>query len=62
LSVVREQYSTASVPPSNIHVQAFCDVSLKTSQGVVHGQGVLEQLVIGPHRPSGFSQLMDFAP
>ena len=62
LSVVREQYSTASVPPNNIHVQAFCDVSLKTSQGVIHGQGVLEQLVVGPHRPSGFSQLMDFAP
>jgi hypothetical protein len=61
LSVIREQYSTESVTPDNIHVQAFCDVTLKTGKGESQGKGVLEQLVIGPHQPSGFSELMDFA-
>ena len=50
-----------AVSPENIHVQAMCDAMLTTSKGQEQGQGVLEQLVIGPHAPSGFTELMDFA-
>ena len=38
----------------------MCDVVLTTKQGQEKGQGVLEQLVIGP-APSGFAGMMDFA-
>jgi hypothetical protein len=31
------------------------------SLGERHGHGVLEQLIIGPHQPSGFTDLMDMA-
>jgi hypothetical protein len=49
--------------PFHLHVQALCRAKLrghadgKTREGV----GVLEQLVIGPHAPSGFSGLLDAA-
>jgi len=29
---------------------------------VQHGRGVLEQLALGPHAPSGFKSTLDFAP
>ena len=61
LSVIRERYELNAVSPENIHVQAMCDAMLTTSKGQEQGQGVLEQLVIGPHAPSGFTELMDFA-
>ena len=59
--VIRERYELNAVSPENIHVQAMCDAILTTSKGQEQGQGVLEQLVIGPHAPSGFTELMDFA-
>ena len=31
------------------------------SLGERQGHGVLEQLIVGPHRPSGFTALMDMA-
>ncbi|MBT3425634.1 MAG: hypothetical protein HOL98_02440 [Gammaproteobacteria bacterium] len=62
LAIHREVYTLDEVPPENIHVQAMCDVRLSHDEGQEAGQGIIEQLVIGPHRPSGFSQLLDFAP
>ena len=61
LSVIRERYRTDSVTPDNVHVQALCRAELTTDAGQKVGQGVLEQLVIGPHAPSGFKALLDFA-
>lgn len=44
--------------PLHLHVQAVCEATLGTRRGI----GILEQLVIGPHRPSGFTDLLDLAP
>lgn len=47
----------------HLHVQALCDVSCRDAEGRVHsGRGVLEQLALGPHAPSGFKSTLDFAP
>jgi hypothetical protein len=49
--------------PHHLHIQALCDVSCRDDEGRVHqGRGVLEQLVVGPHAPSGFMSMSDFAP
>jgi hypothetical protein len=43
----------------NLHIQTLAEVSLQ-AQGTTHkGVGVIEQLFIGPHAPSGFSDLLD---
>ena len=42
--------------PSNIHVQQLCSV---TGADGRRGIGVLEQLVFGPHAPSGLSDFLD---
>ena len=48
--------------PFNLHVQALSDVTYTDAAGKVRkGRGVLEQLVIGPHGPSGFTGLLDMA-
>jgi hypothetical protein len=44
------------VDPSNIHVQALCRV---TRNGGRQGIGVLEQLVFGPHEPTGLTGIID---
>jgi hypothetical protein len=44
------------------HVQAFVTARLFGPDVERVGAGVLEQLVIGPHAPSGFKELMDTAP
>jgi hypothetical protein len=45
------------------HVQAFSSVKLSGPGGIERkGAGVLEQLIIGAHAPSGFTGLMDVAP
>jgi hypothetical protein len=41
--------------PPNLHVQQLC----RARCGQRTGLGVLEQLVIGPHAPSGFTGLLD---
>jgi hypothetical protein len=41
----------------NLHVQQLC----RAERGGRSGVGVLEQLVFGPHRPSGFTSLLDGA-
>jgi len=43
--------------PQHLHVQALCRARLGDRVGV----GVLEQLVLGPHQPSGMSGLFDGA-
>jgi hypothetical protein len=41
-----------------IHVQQV----MRARWGNRIGLGVLEQLAVGPHRPSGFQELLDGAP
>jgi len=55
-----ESWALADVDPSvplHLHVQAVCDARLGERRGI----GVLEQLIIGPHAPSGFTELLDMA-
>lgn len=56
-----DEFSVAGVDPKDIHIQAMCDVVLTTESGEKKGQGVLEQLIIGPHRPSGLKETLDMA-
>ena len=44
--------------PLHLHVQAVCEATLGARRGI----GVLEQLILGPHRPTGFTDLLDVAP
>jgi hypothetical protein len=44
--------------PLYLHIQAVCEATLGKRRGI----GILEQLVIGPHAPSGFKELLDLAP
>jgi len=43
--------------PQHLHIQAVCEARSGSRSGI----GILEQLVIGPHAPSGFRELLDFA-
>ena len=46
-----------------IHVQAFVEALMTTPDGKeLEGCGVLEQLILGPHAPSGFKDVLDVAP
>lgn len=47
---------------TTLHIQAICHASMSGDLGERAGHGVLEQLIIGPHKPSGFTQLLDMAP
>lgn len=66
LAVEREDMTLSDVDvrqPQHLHVQALCKVTLRDEQGVTQvGRGVLEQLALGPHAPSGFSGMLDLAP
>ena len=66
LAVEREDIVLAEVDvrqQQHLHVQALCDVTCRDAEGRVHrGRGVLEQLALGPHAPSGFKSTLDFAP
>jgi hypothetical protein len=48
--------------PKFLHVQAFVTARLSGPDGERNGTGVLEQLVIGRHAPSGFKDILDLAP
>lgn len=49
--------------PRFLHVQAFVTARLAGPGGIERvGAGVLEQLILGPHAPSGFKELLDTAP
>ena len=61
-----DEYETASVnenDPRYLHVQAISTAKLTGPNGLKRdGIGVLEQLIIGPHAPSGFKEVFDPAP
>jgi hypothetical protein len=48
--------------PGQLHIQALARATLRDGGGEVSGAGVLEQLLIGPHAPSGFTSMLDPAP
>jgi len=53
----------ASCAPPHLHVQAFVTAELTLPDGARRrGAGVLEQLVLGAHAPSGFREILDVAP
>ena len=56
-----DEWKVAEMGPEHLHIQAMCDVELTTPTKTYQGQGVLEQLIVGPHEPSGFKEMMDFA-
>ena len=43
----------------NLHIQSLSDIELEVNGATHKGQGVIEQLFIGPHKPSGFQDLVD---
>ena len=43
--------------PLHLHIQALCQARLGERRGI----GVLEQLILGPHEPSGFTEIFDMA-
>ena len=45
--------------PPFLHIQAICDFEMKDGDIEHKGIGVLEQLLVGPHFPSGFEGLLD---
>jgi hypothetical protein len=47
----------APLDPRHVHVQTLC----RAHDGAREGVGILEQLVIGAHAPSGFASLLDGA-
>lgn len=65
LAVEREDIVLAEAGaqiPFHLHVQALCDVTFTAVDGRIRdGRGILEQLAIGPHAPSGFKDMLDFA-
>ncbi len=66
LAVGYEAFDLASLNENELHflhVQAFSKATLTGPDGLTReGAGVLEQLIIGPHGPSGFKDLLDVAP
>jgi len=63
LDIATETFEAASADPTlpvNAHIQALVEAELRLpGGGVAAGCGVLEQLFIGPHAPSGFTGLFD---
>jgi hypothetical protein len=63
-----DRWKLAELDPmafQHLHVQALCRATWRPSaaangeQPARVGVGILEQLVIGPHQPSGFTELID---
>lgn len=46
----------------NLHIQSHSQVQLSCQGERLNGEGVIEQLFIGPHKPSGFKALLDGSP
>jgi hypothetical protein len=65
LAVEREDFVTTALDRSQLqhfHIQALSEVCWKCADGTVRrGRGVLEQLAIGAHAPSGFTDLRGLA-
>src|SRR5690606_3831070 len=66
LAVEREDLTLAEADPrlpAHLHVQALSEATYTDAAGRVRrGMGILEQLALGPHAPSGFKDVLDFAP
>ena len=66
VTVEREDMKLAEADvrmPHLLHIQALSKVTYTASDGSQSvGRGVLEQLALGPHAPSGFKEMLDFAP
>ena len=66
LAFEREDLKLSEVDPKlphHLHVQAISKVTWTNAKGQSEtGRAVLEQLVLGPHAPSGFKDILDFAP
>jgi hypothetical protein len=45
--------------PPFLHIQAICKFTLNEGNKKREGLGVLEELLIGPHSPSGFEEMLD---
>lgn len=59
--VAGESWGVADVDPAiplHLHIQAVCEATLGNRRGI----GILEQLILGPHQPTGFKELLDPAP
>lgn len=63
VTVEREDLVPAELDPMlphHLHIQALVGVTMTAPDGTVkRGRGVLEQLVVGPHAPSGFHAALD---
>lgn len=61
-----EEYALSAIDESDLrflHVQAFVKAGMEDDTGTQRqGIGILEQLILGPHEPSGFKELFDLAP
>ncbi len=61
-----EALATAEVSPNDprdLHVQSPCSAVLWLPDGTRHaGRGMVEQMLLGPHAPSGFASFLDAAP
>jgi hypothetical protein len=66
LAVDYDCFKTADIDtcvPPYLHIQAFVEAEMRDGDKPVQkGAGILEQLIIGPHAPSGFKDLLDMAP
>ena len=47
--------------PANLHIQALSNAVLNDGETEHSGIGVLEQMFVGPHAPSGFAEAWDMA-
>jgi hypothetical protein len=65
LKIEREDFVLTDLDralPFHLHIQALSKVTWRGSDGRTRiGRGVFEQLVLGPHAPSGFSGVLDMA-
>lgn len=66
LAVEREDIRLSEADPKvplHLHVQALSEATFTDASGRVRqGRGIVEQLALGPHAPSGFKDVLDFAP
>ena len=58
-----EEFRLADVKdyaPPHLHIQAFVKAEMTLPDGSTReGAGILEQMIIGPHAPSGFKDILD---
>ncbi|MDO9128185.1 MAG: hypothetical protein Q7U42_15075, partial [Parvibaculum sp.] len=58
-----EEFKLAAIKsfaPPHLHIQAFSDAVMTLPDGSTRqGCGILEQMIIGPHAPSGFKDILD---